>query len=127
MRIEPKFSLVNQKMRIKFQNADILSVNGKNLLNTQIEATIHRFIFKDTADYVLEYFFKYSNVIFGILPFLGLSIFGARFNWVYFGSMFEGFIALMIPSKLDPITIEQTKTFLNSILTFDFVKIIKTK
>lgn len=33
----------------------------------------------------------------------------------------------MIPTKLDPITIDQTKDFLKCIMTFDFVKIIKTQ
>ena len=80
MRIQPKFSLIKQKMHVKFVNSDLMSVNGKNLLNTKIDATIHRFIYKDTSDVILEYFFKYANVFFGIVPFLGLSLFGARFN-----------------------------------------------
>jgi len=106
MRLKPKFSLINKKMQVKFDNADLLSNHGKNLLNTRIDATVHRFIYKDSSDIFLEYFFKYGNIIFGVLPFLGLSILGARFNSVYFGSLFEGFIGLLIPSKLDPITLD---------------------
>lgn len=64
VRIHPRLSLVNHSFTIQFQNTDIVSEDGRFLLTTQLDSTVHKFIVKSTIDNIFNGFFKYSTYLF---------------------------------------------------------------
>lgn len=112
-------------MTVKFQNTEIISEDGRFLLTTRLDTTIHKFVLDSILDTILSNFFKYSKHLFYGLACLLLGFFSISNLHGYFSSMFEAFVILLIPVTLDPVTIAETKDLLGPLITYDFFGVLE--
>lgn len=127
VRIMPRLSLTKHPFTIKFQNTEIISEDGRFLLTTQLDSTVHRFLVKSTMDSIFSGFFKYATILFYGLAALLIGIFSISNLNAYFGSLFEAFVILLVKVKLDPVTIEESKDILGPLITYDFFGVLKSQ
>jgi hypothetical protein len=125
VRISPRISLTNHPFRIKFSNTEIISEDGRFLLTTHLDSTIHRFVVDSTMDFILGWFFKYGTHLFYGAASLLIGIFSVANLNAYFGSLFEAFVILLVNVKLDPATVIESKDILGPLITYDFFGVLK--
>lgn len=127
LRIKPTYSLINHPFTIKFQNTEIISEDGRFLLTTQLDSTVHKFLIDSVLDSILSGFFKYSTHIFYGFAAFAIGIFSISNLNAYFGSLFEAFVILLMKVELDPRTIDESKDILGPLITYDFFGVLKSE
>lgn len=125
IRVTPSFSISNKIITIKFQNTELVSEDGRFLLTTKLETTIHKFVVDSIMDTIISNFLKYGKQLFFPTAALIIGLFNISNLHSYFGSLFEALSILLIPVKLDPVTIKDTKEILTPLITYDFFGVLK--
>ena len=123
--IDNWISIRNKSVTITFDNVNIKNIYGEFLMTAKLTAIIDNFKYLSAIDKVSLAIFEVGTLPIYVTMITALIfLFPSNFG-MFFNTIFETFLILLVPVRFDLVTVTITQILLSPLFAFDFIGIIE--